>query len=127
MRTLEYYRQANRKSYAKHRKERLSKQKAYRQTDAGKKVQARKDKKQQLKHPLHWYARNAVWRAVKNDKLEKNSFCAVANCKEEEHIEAHHYLGYEKEHWLDVIWLCRNHHRQAEKSSNIYENPELLK
>jgi hypothetical protein len=26
--------------------------------------------------------------------------------------EAHHYLGYDKIHWLDVKWLCHKHHYQ---------------
>jgi hypothetical protein len=25
-------------------------------------------------------------------------------------VEAHHYLGYELEHALDVVWLCKRHH-----------------
>lgn len=25
-------------------------------------------------------------------------------------VDAHHYLGYDGEHWKDVIWLCRFHH-----------------
>jgi hypothetical protein len=25
-------------------------------------------------------------------------------------VEAHHYRGYAPEHWLDVIWLCKQHH-----------------
>lgn len=27
--------------------------------------------------------------------------------------EAHHYLGYEEKHWLDVQWLCVKHHNEA--------------
>jgi len=30
-------------------------------------------------------------------------------------IEGHHHLGYEPEHWMDVIWLCKKHHEEAEK------------
>ena len=26
--------------------------------------------------------------------------------------EAHHYLGYDKIHWLDIKWLCHKHHYQ---------------
>jgi hypothetical protein len=25
-------------------------------------------------------------------------------------VEAHHYLGYDGEHWKDVMWLCKFHH-----------------
>jgi hypothetical protein len=30
-------------------------------------------------------------------------------------VSAHHYLGYDKEHALDVLWLCPKHHWEAEK------------
>jgi hypothetical protein len=29
--------------------------------------------------------------------------------------EAHHHLGYAEEHWLDVQWLCKKHHREVHK------------
>ena len=29
-------------------------------------------------------------------------------------IEAHHFLGYEPEHWLDIRWLCRKCHRKED-------------
>lgn len=25
-------------------------------------------------------------------------------------VEAHHFAGYELEHALDVVWLCKQHH-----------------
>lgn len=28
--------------------------------------------------------------------------------------EAHHHKGYAREYWLDVIWLCRKHHIEAD-------------
>ncbi len=50
-------------------------------------------------------ARNAVAVAIKNGSL------LALNCpKCGEKGEAHHYMGYEPEHWLDVLWLCRPHH-----------------
>lgn len=30
-------------------------------------------------------------------------------------VTAHHYLGYAKEHALDVLWLCRIHHLEADR------------
>lgn len=30
-------------------------------------------------------------------------------------VQAHHYLGYERIHWLDVKWLCFKHHLEAER------------
>lgn len=119
MKPPSYFREANRRSYQKHKAERLAKQKSYRQTDLGKDTQARKDKVQQKKNPSHWSARSAVWRAVKRGSIEKPKLCKQYLCLNI-NVEAHHYLGYAKENWLDVIYLCRKHHIQA-------HNPELTK
>lgn len=35
-------------------------------------------------------------------------------CGEDKPLEAHHWKGYEKEHWLDVQWLCRPCHKKAD-------------
>lgn len=31
-------------------------------------------------------------------------------------IEAHHYMGYEREHWLSVEWLCETCHTAADRT-----------
>lgn len=38
--------------------------------------------------------------------------CAVCGNPQ---VQSHHHKGYDKEHVLDVVWLCVKHHRQAEK------------
>src|SRR5207245_3360451 len=42
--------------------------------------------------------------------------------------EAHHYHGYDTEHALDVRWLCKPHHDEAERmlKSQLTEQPVLL-
>lgn len=30
-------------------------------------------------------------------------------------VEAHHHKGYDEDHWLDVVWLCRSCHVLAEE------------
>lgn len=30
-------------------------------------------------------------------------------------VEAHHYNGYDLEHALDVVWLCKQHHERLHK------------
>jgi hypothetical protein len=30
-------------------------------------------------------------------------------------VEAHHYNGYDLEHALDVVWLCKRHHEILHK------------
>lgn len=32
-------------------------------------------------------------------------------CGRRRRLEAHHWRGYAKEHWLDVQWLCRSCHK----------------
>jgi hypothetical protein len=32
--------------------------------------------------------------------------------------ESHHYLGYNKEHWLDIKWYCHKCHGQIHKNQN---------
>lgn len=51
-------------------------------------------------------ARRAVATAIRTGDLERQP-CLVCG----QPGEAHHHLGYEPEHWLDVEWLCRTHHK----------------
>lgn len=49
--------------------------------------------------------------------------CAVCG---EVKAQAHHYLGYEREHIYDVIWLCSVHHGQYHKyEKSIIETAKL--
>jgi len=61
------------------------------------------------KFPEKHNARNKVYRAVKSGKLKREP-CEVCG---DPKSEAHHYRGYEFP--LDVQWLCRKHHIEAEK------------
>lgn len=58
-------------------------------------------------------AGNAVYQAIKSGRLKRMP-CEVCG---ESKSEAHHHNGYDKEHWLDVQWLCRKHHLEAEGKS----------
>lgn len=58
-------------------------------------------------------ARKAVLRAIKAGKIIRPSFCSRCPCSEE--IEAHHHLGYEKKHRLDIQWVCRSCHLSLHK------------
>jgi hypothetical protein len=42
--------------------------------------------------------------------------------------EGHHHKGYEREFWLDVRWLCKKHHDEAERifKSLLTTQPLLL-
>lgn len=54
-------------------------------------------------------ARKAVRAAIQRGTLIKSP-CQV--CQEPIAV-AHHHLGYERAHWLDVTWLCNKHHNEA--------------
>lgn len=76
-----------------------------------------------------WWRQNPTWRCSTEERRKK------ANARQFVHnhllrgklfklpcficgepiVTAHHYLGYEKEHAGDVLWLCVKHHREAEQ------------
>lgn len=68
-------------------------------------------KRWQAAHPLQRQAVLAVKYAVKTGKLVRGS-CIINDNNCHGRIEAHHLNGYEKDHWLDIIWLCRYHHEK---------------
>lgn len=53
----------------------------------------------------------AVQLAVEGGRLVKPEGCEA--CGSSKHLVAHHLLGYEPEHQLDVQWLCRPCHKAA--------------
>jgi 5-methylcytosine-specific restriction endonuclease McrA len=67
-------------------------------------------------NPIKQPARMAVFRAIKSGRLIKPPKCQL--CGNTGRIEAHHFAGYSKEHYLDVEWLCSECHHRA-------DNPEF--
>lgn len=65
-----------------------------------------------IRFPLQVKARIAVSHAITSGRLSRPSWCShcLLPCKP----EAHHHRGYDEAHWLDVQWLCRPCHREAE-------------
>lgn len=59
-------------------------------------------------------AQNAVHDAVRSGKLIKPSSCS--ECGGEFRIQAHHHHGYEREHLLDVVWLCDSCHKKQHRT-----------
>ena len=93
----------------------------YRRTEKGKATKKRyynSEKGQQAyrrynyKRTNQTQARRAVNHAVQDGKLQKvNTQTCIMNTKDcEGRMEYHHYKGYDKKFWLDVIPLCRKHH-----------------
>jgi hypothetical protein len=57
--------------------------------------------------------RSAVRRAIESGKLIRPDKCSLDEPLDDYHsgrIEAHHNRGFDKEHWLDVIFLCHRCH-----------------
>src|ERR1700692_881689 len=52
-------------------------------------------------------AQRVVQRLVKQGVIKRLS-CFCGEIK----VEGHHYLSYEKTHWLYIKWLCSKHHHQ---------------
>lgn len=74
------------------------------------------------KDRMHHDAHHAVELAVKAGKLIRPKACEL--CMAGGKIEAHHHLGYEQAHWLDVQWLCQmchaKQHREIRRKEDTY-------
>lgn len=74
-------------------------------------------------------ARGMLYRAVHKGRMIKPERCQLYSpaypiCKGR--IEGHHHLGYDREHWLDVQWLCHYHHYlhdMAERRTRTHASP----
>jgi hypothetical protein len=85
----------------------------YQRTPKGKASMVRRNARRRLLYPERIPANNAVTNAVAAGILTRLP-CMVCGKK----AEAHHHKGYTKEHWLDVQWLCRKHHREVHKGTH---------
>ena len=68
-----------------------------------------------LRHPLPQKARRAIRYAIETGKIIRPDRCSNPECNKLCKPEAHHYLGYAKEHWLDVVFLCADCHVIADR------------
>lgn len=72
-------------------------------------------------HPERILAKQEVRRAVHYGLLIKVKYkicCVCGNTAE----AYHHYLGYAKEHWLDVVPICNTCHKKVHSSSDINDH-----
>lgn len=97
----------------------LERTRKYVKTEKGRANKNASSKRMALKHSEKWNARNKLRYAVKIGKIIKPVMCEQYNphpviaCFGR--IEAHHYLGYDEEHWKDVQWLCMKHHKEIHR------------
>ena len=86
----------------------------YRRTPKGKAVKRKSIAKYYAHHPNYVRAINAVNHAIHAGKLPRPDSLPCHYCPAQAQ-EYHHYRGYEPEHWLDVIPLCRICHANIHK------------
>ena len=67
-------------------------------------------KRHRNQHPERTKANSAVKTALRRGELAPASACECADCRTTPAQELHHD-SYEREHWLDVVPLCRSCHR----------------
>lgn len=78
--------------------------KHYRQSEKGKAFYRKHAHRYRIGHPERINARKAVNEAIKVGKLPRPD---SLQCSCGEQAEAyHHHKGYEQEHWLDVVPVC---------------------
>ena len=85
----------------------------YRNTLKGRKRDLRVNTLFREQHPDKAKARTVLQNTVRIGRIYKPVVCAVDGKKG--CIAGHHYLGYESEHHLDVVWLCSQCHHKVHK------------
>jgi len=100
------------KHWNERRKQYRAQMDKYAKSERGKQAINKASRKASIKYPEKWNARSRLRYAVKTGKIVKPEYCdqyLTGKCSTSR-IQGHHYLGYEGEHWKDVMWLCSRHH-----------------
>ena len=84
----------------------------HQRTDKGKATHLRSVKQYARTHPEVMSAHGAVAQAKKTGDLALANTLQCSSCGEPAK-EYHHYLGYGREHWLDVTPVCKPCHVKA--------------
>lgn len=67
-----------------------------------------------INNPEKQKAHKAIQRSIESGVIQKPKSCQ--GCGEEKvRLDAHHWMGYNKENQLNVKWLCRKCHKSADK------------
>lgn len=82
--------------------------------EATREMSRRGSRKFKASNPDIYRAHRTIYRAVVGKRIIKPEHCS--KCGASGRIEAHHHLGYERVHRLDVVWLCIPCHRLADKA-----------
>jgi len=76
----------------------------YFKTEKGKYARKKWEQNNKLKMQAH----HAVSHAIENGEIEKPNTCS--ECGAACNPQSHHWRGYAKKHWLDILWLCQECH-----------------
>lgn len=110
------------KKYQKTEKGKINHQEArfrYNKSDKGKKKNRKASSHYRFNNPEKFNARDFVNKAIGKGDIPRPSllkchyYTQNSDC-EKQAKQYHHYLGYEPEHWLDIVPVCRNCHIKYE-------------
>lgn len=85
--------------------------KRYSKTERGKKAASTGQRNYIQNHPERKRAHGAINNAVRHGKMKPASDFICVHCYNKQAEHYHHYKGYDKEHWLDVIPVCATCHK----------------
>lgn len=86
-------------------------QKLYQESKKGRATQKAGRKKYLALHPKRYKARCLIGNAIQSGKVPRAKTLQCHYCPEQA-VQYHHYLGYEPEHWLDIVPVCRKCHQK---------------
>lgn len=87
----------------------------YSLTRSGKNSNHKACKKFRIYNPEKLRAKEAVNYEVRKGRMSKAKTLRCVCCRRKAK-QYHHYLGYESEHWLDVVPVCQRHHYQLDRT-----------
>jgi hypothetical protein len=71
------------------------------------------ERQERQRNPLRTKAKNAVRTAVQQGVFPPAAGLVCEDCQEALAQQYHHHLGYEPQHWLDIVALCTECHGRA--------------
>lgn len=90
--------------------------KKYQKTQKYKVATRNRSKRYKIIHPELIKANKAVSNAIRDGKLPRPDTLQCNYCPKQAE-QYHHWKGYAKEHWLDVVPACRKCHRKIHRHS----------
>jgi hypothetical protein len=108
--------------YQSSKKYLITRKEYYNKSESNRKLQARTAKRLSLIYPEIFKARGAIHWRIQHGTIVRPVTCSMQNDRCNGPIEAHHH-DYNKP--LDVVWVCRHHHRKIHNRLSNYEKAEM--